>query len=477
MIQERKVDSQLAALSSAASATGGPAVDAELRADFKTFSHKTVEEVTKLNLRGQEHEANLGTLSGVVAAVSDLQVAFSKLNPDAGTSSGEATAGQGQASEQPRAGGIFGTGSVPGPYDHLRGKGNGAPDPFAKADPWNDYNKGGKGGAPEPPPGMGQPGMGCPPPMYGMPSAFGISTPPDRTRHGGGKGSGEDSGRLILDKKLAQIPKHVYDEKDVFTWSKHVRNYFIGQNSGMKAFITWIEAHGQSEEVTPTELEALEWHRAIDPMSDLGYAKASEAMWSWLNIAIGQSASAQLLFDLVEPLNGAELWRQLVQPTNSKSLIRRNFLGDKCRGPKSAPSFGGVMPYVRAYEQDVAVYYAAGGVKFSDEDRRGQLMKILPSSLSMEMSMTADDKPSYAALREWMTLKATFIQERGGKEAHLAEAELHDPPAPEYEQWHEEEPEQTGEDDATAFWLETEATDEEALAFVRKGNWRTKGKG
>ena len=42
--------------------------------------------------------------------------------------------------------------------------------------------------------------------------------------------------------------------------------------------------------------------------------------------------------------------------------------------------------------------------------------------------MRVDDFKEPQLLREWMDAKATFIRERGGKEAHVAEAELHQPP-------------------------------------------------
>jgi hypothetical protein len=124
------------------------------------------------------------------------------------------------------------------------------------------------------------------------------------------------------------LDQHVYDEKDVFTWAKNVRDYIIGQNSGMEKFVEWIEGHNLAK-VLPTELRKLEQGRDIDPMSGLNYPMASEAMWSWLNLAIGKCASARLSFDLVKPLNGAEVWRKLVQPTNRKSLHRRNALRDR----------------------------------------------------------------------------------------------------------------------------------------------------
>ena len=105
----------------------------------------------------------------------------------------------------------------------------------------------------------------------------------------GDKAARED--KLILDKKLASLPKFVYDEKDVFTWAKDVRNYLIGQNRSMVKFLQWIEDFG-STEVTAEKIHALEHDRTLEAC-DLDYVQASEAMWSWINM-ISKTSNAQI---------------------------------------------------------------------------------------------------------------------------------------------------------------------------------------
>ena len=111
----------------------------------------------------------------------------------------------------------------------------------------------------------------------------------------------------------------------------------------------------------PVELWKLEQGRDIDPLSDLNYPMACEAMWSWLNLAIGKCALARLSFDLVKILNGAEVWRKLVQPTNSKSLHRRNALRDRVQNLTSSPTMAEIMAYVGKYDKDMTIFLAADG--------------------------------------------------------------------------------------------------------------------
>ena len=92
--------------------------------------------------------------------------------------------------------------------------------------------------------------------------------------------------------------------------------------------------------------------------------------------------------------------------------------------------------------------------------------------------MRVDDFKEPQLLRDWMDAKATFIRERGGKEAHIAEAELHQPPPAMPSQ----DPSGQGDvyegeyDDAIILWLQS-AREDEIFAFTRQGGWTTKGRG
>ena len=118
-------------------------------------------------------------------------------------------------------------------------------------------------------------------------------------------GYGGDTSKLSLDKKLAIIEKHTYNEKDVHTWAKSVCNYFIGQNRCMMKFLKWIEDHGKND-ISIDAVVRLNVDRDIEAC-DLEYVRASEAMWSWLNLAIGDKSTQKSLFDSVEDLDADPL--------------------------------------------------------------------------------------------------------------------------------------------------------------------------
>ena len=137
----------------------------------------------------------------------------------------------------------------------------------------------------------------------------------------------------------------------------------------------------------------------------------------------------------------------------------------------------GIMAYVEKSDKDMIMFLASDG-PMSNEDQLAQLQKIPPQSLSMEMFMRVDDFKEPQLLRDWMDAETTFIRERGGNEAHIAEAELHQPPPamPSQDPSGQGDVYEGENDDATILWKQS-ASEDEILAFTRQGGWTTKGCG
>ena len=118
----------------------------------------------------------------------------------------------------------------------------------------------------------------------------------------------------------------------------------------------------------------------IDPV------RMSQNRWSWLNLALEKSATAQRTFHNVEELNGAEVYRKLVRPLGivAPSLTRKNALRVKIQSPVPSKDMANIMSVVEVYEENMLAYVKAGGVEPADDERKSQLMKILPAGTSME---------------------------------------------------------------------------------------------
>ena len=93
--------------------------------------------------------------------------------------------------------------------------------------------------------------------------------------------------------------------------------------------------------------------------------QVSQEMWSWINLTLEKSASAQRTLHNVPVLNGAELYRRLVAPLGQvqPSVQRKNALRDKVQAPARAKSMTTIMDAVAVYEADMIDFLKAGGVE------------------------------------------------------------------------------------------------------------------
>ena len=152
---------------------------------------------------------------------------------------------------------------------------------------------------------------------------------------------------------------------------------------------------------------------------------SSQEMWSWINLTLEKSTSAQRTFHNVPELEGAELYRRLVVPLTevSPTLTRHQALRTKVQNPTKAKSIATVMDAVTFWEADMLDIIKAGGVEPDDEDQRNQLILLMPK-VTLETLEIAAMQPLAPALIAWLRKKAKFAQEHGGAEAHAAEAEV-----------------------------------------------------
>ena len=78
-----------------------------------------------------------------------------------------------------------------------------------------------------------------------------------------------------------------------------------------------------------------------DTMIDLDPIQVARELWSWINLTFEHSSSAQRTFHLVEELDGAEVYRQLVGPLGitKASVKRRSTLRYKVQNPARAKNW------------------------------------------------------------------------------------------------------------------------------------------
>ena len=199
----------------------------------------------------------------------------------------------------------------------------------------------------------------------------------------------------------------------------------------MVLILYWIEARGKAV-ITPDSLK----HKRSATMIDLDPLQVARELWSWLNLTLEHSSSAQRTFHLVEELNGAEIYCQLVSPLGitKASVKRRSNLRDKVQNPARAKNWQSILDALADWNANKLAFAKAGGIAHSDKGERDQLHKILPAGISHDMLSHAHDQPDAQQLVEWRKEKAIFIAEYGGGSggAHVVDADAGVEPPPSF---------------------------------------------
>ena len=138
----------------------------------------------------------------------------------------------------------------------------------------------------------------------------------------------------------------------------------------MAPILNWCEARGKAP-ITSASLTEM----AKEAMIQLCPVQAARELWSWINLTLEHSTSAQRTFHNVEELNGLEVYRALVTPlgVTKCSQTRRNHLRDKVQQPLRAKSMITIMDSVAEWRANRPAHANAEGTPHADEEERAQL--------------------------------------------------------------------------------------------------------
>ena len=133
---------------------------------------------------------------------------------------------------------------------------------------------------------------------------------------------------------------------------------------------------------------------------DLNPTVVSHHVWAFLHHCL--SGPAKQLFKNTARQDGLNTWRKLTLEINSRTERIRHRLRDRCQQVPQASSNAQVWRCIGDWETLYTEYLDAGGVEMHFEDRRGQLLRILPRDLRKDLFRKLSDFQSVAALKEWI---------------------------------------------------------------------------
>ena len=283
-----------------------------------------------------------------------------------------------------------------------------------RADPWKGGNDPWSARAPgAPTPGDGGPGGGGSAGGGGAPGGGGGAPggggggPPGRPGHGAhpgsppGMASAVTTHTRLFEEKTARDSQFAYDgNAKGSTWRSDVFDYFISKCPDAEPWLVWVEQQGAKKiEESSITAKAL----SGDLMTEISPFVLSHHIWGFMQHCL--SGAAKQTFKNTARRDGFNVWRVLVLAINSQTPCRRYNLRDRVQSPAQVSDNKHVAQGLADWETLYGEYKDAGGIEMDFEERRSQLLKILPSLIRKDVFRKMSEFDSIEEIVEYLRVQ------------------------------------------------------------------------
>ena len=206
----------------------------------------------------------------------------------------------------------------------------------------------------------------------------------------------------IFEEKTARDKQMAYDgnAEAGASWRSDVYDYFVSKWPDCEPWLRWSEDQG----ATAITREAIDEHKRSDvEMTEIDPYVFGHHVWGFLQHCL--TGSARQIFKAAKRQDGMNVWRQLVLEINSKTDCRRHSLRNKCQSQGQVTDVKRVKRAIADWEELYSQYLDAGGSEMVFEDRRGQLLRILPTALRREVFRNMQSLKSLDEIKEWIRVE------------------------------------------------------------------------
>jgi len=211
----------------------------------------------------------------------------------------------------------------------------------------------------------------------------------------------------LFDEKVAKDARFSYDGlAKGATWRSDIYDYFISKCPDGEPWLAWAEHQGATAITSEMIVEASSSGRL---MTEVNAYIFSHHVWGFLQHCV--TDQARQTFKNNARRDGLNIWRELVLDINSQTACRRHGLRDKVQMQTQVNANGMVKQALADWESLYQEYREAGGEEMAFEDRRSQLLRILPTELRKDVFRRLEDFRSIGQIKEWIRVQTELERE------------------------------------------------------------------
>ncbi len=202
--------------------------------------------------------------------------------------------------------------------------------------------------------------------------------------------------RALFDEKISMTGDYSFNGlKGGINWKGKVERYFISRIPVLMNVLEWAEKE-ELYEITPAKFE-----EATRGTLDSTQVQAiNAAMWGFLSGAV--SGTAETMFKGAAKLNGLDAWRRLVRYIDHGRAMRLETLRREVKMIHLKPiaSLEKVEEGVAEFENVLNEYVQVGGTPISNDEKKSDLLAVLPAELRETLLWRATDAGSFEDFRD-----------------------------------------------------------------------------
>ncbi len=211
----------------------------------------------------------------------------------------------------------------------------------------------------------------------------------------------------LFDDKLTAQDEYKFDgSKGGDKWKGKVERYFISKVPALKNIFIWAEKSDMEIIDEGLFVRAVVRH---DGMDKTQMELVNSAIWGFLSGCLG--GEAETMFKQAEMLNGIDAWRRVVRYIDHRRSIRLETLRDEVRALHLKPikNVEGVAVGIAEFENKIREYEAAGGKQVDEDEKKNDLLKILPAEISSALLWRASEPGGYQLFRDMVVRQSAKV--------------------------------------------------------------------
>ena len=211
----------------------------------------------------------------------------------------------------------------------------------------------------------------------------------------------------LFDEKATKDDKYKYNGEDKgMTWRHDIFDYWVSRCPEAEVILTWAEREG-SKAITREALRA-----GVPLAVEIDPELLAHHIWGFLQHCLTQGALRTSRN--AEKRNGLDVWRQLTLEINSRTDCREHGLRDRVQRPTQAADIKGIKNAIAVWETNYNEYLDAGGSEMFYKERRGQILRLLPSDLRKDLFKVMQEYTDLNQIKEWIRVQVELERAEQG---------------------------------------------------------------